>query len=106
MIYQRLPLSAKALGNKAHCYLHFSNGTEIQVDQLLYAAGREAETRSLKLENAGLKAGHRGIVKVKDVNKDYQTEVDHIYAVGDVIGFPALASDLFRTRTCCCFTNV
>ncbi len=62
---------------------------EIQSDALLYAVGRQGNTRSLNLEAAGLQADDRGRIRV---NKHYQTRVPHIYAVGDVIGFPSLAS--------------
>jgi NAD(P) transhydrogenase len=61
----------------------------IQSDALLYCAGREGNTRGLALEAAGLEADSRGRILV---NESYQTKVPHIYAVGDVIGFPSLAS--------------
>jgi len=51
--------------------------------------GRQGATDGLNLEAAGLKADNRGRITV---NAEYQTSVPHIYAVGDVIGFPALAS--------------
>jgi NAD(P) transhydrogenase len=56
---------------------------------VLYAAGRQGATASLELENAGLEADPRGRI---EVNESYQTAKPHIYAVGDVIGFPSLAS--------------
>ena len=56
---------------------------------LLYAVGRQGATAGLNLEAAGLAADNRGRLKV---NECYQTDVPHIYAAGDVIGFPALAS--------------
>ena len=55
----------------------------------MYSAGRQGQTDHLDLENAGLEADNRGRIFVDD---NYQTKVDHIYAVGDVIGFPALAA--------------
>jgi NAD(P) transhydrogenase len=55
----------------------------------MYSAGRQGQTDSLDLANAGLEADNRGRIFVDD---HYQTKVDHIYAVGDVIGFPALAA--------------
>ena len=55
----------------------------------MYSAGRQGMTESLELENAGLEADARGRIFVDD---NFQTKVDHIYAVGDVIGFPALAA--------------
>lgn len=60
-----------------------------RTDALLYTIGRQGYTDDLALEEAGLKADKRGRIKV---NENYQTEVPHIYAAGDVIGFPALAS--------------
>jgi NAD(P) transhydrogenase len=56
---------------------------------LIYAVGRQANGDQLHLEAAGLAADSRGRLKV---NEFFQTEVPHIYAAGDVIGFPALAS--------------
>ncbi len=56
---------------------------------LLYAIGRQGATAQLNLGAAGLSADTRGRLKV---NEWYQTDVPHIYAAGDVIGFPALAA--------------
>lgn len=65
------------------------SGKTVRADCLLYAIGRQGATRALTLERAGLAADARGRLSV---NEHYQTEVGHIYAAGDVIGFPALAS--------------
>jgi NAD(P) transhydrogenase len=65
------------------------SGKTIRADSLLYCVGRQGATESLNLAAAGLSADDRGRIKV---NAGYQTEVPHIYACGDVIGFPALAS--------------
>ena len=65
------------------------SGKTIRADCLLYCIGRQGATDSLNLENAGLAADDRGRI---NVNEHFQTEASHIYAVGDVIGFPALAS--------------
>ncbi len=62
---------------------------EIAVEKLLFAAGRSGNTVGLGLEAAGVKLGKRGYV---EVDKDYRTSAPSIYAAGDVIGFPALAS--------------
>jgi len=59
------------------------------VDLVLVASGRQGNTADLGLEMAGLSADKRGLLKVND---HYQSEVPNIYAAGDVIGFPALAS--------------
>jgi NAD(P) transhydrogenase len=61
----------------------------ISGDALLYAVGRQGAVEDLKLAAAGVEADNRGRIPV-DAN--YCTKVDHIYAVGDVVGFPALAS--------------
>jgi NAD(P) transhydrogenase len=58
-------------------------------DALLYAVGRQGNVDDLNLAAAGLEADKRGRIAV---DEHYRTKVDHIYAVGDVVGFPALAS--------------
>jgi NAD(P) transhydrogenase len=58
-------------------------------DALLYAVGRQGNVDDLNLAAAGLEADSRGRIAV---DEQYQTKVEHIYAVGDVVGFPALAS--------------
>jgi NAD(P) transhydrogenase len=65
------------------------SGKRIAADTVMYSAGRQGTTEHLALENAGLSADSRGRIKVDDC---YRTSAAHIYAVGDVIGFPALAS--------------
>ena len=65
------------------------SGKTLRAQTLLYAIGRQGTTEALQLENVGLAPDDRGRLTV---NAHYQTEVPHIYAVGDVIGFPALAS--------------
>ena len=65
------------------------SGKRIPADTVMYSAGRHGMTDDLALEAAGLTADHRGRIKV---DEHYRTEVPHIYAVGDVIGFPALAA--------------
>jgi NAD(P) transhydrogenase len=65
------------------------SGKRIPADTVLYSAGRQGLTDELELARAGLEADKRGRVKV---GPDFRTEVDHIFAVGDVIGFPALAA--------------
>jgi len=59
------------------------------VDALLIASGREANTHDLGLERAGVVTGKHGVLAVDGC---YRTNIPHIYAAGDVIGFPALAS--------------
>jgi NAD(P) transhydrogenase len=69
--------------------LTLSSGEEVDADQVLVASGRTANTAGLGLEALGVKLSKRGQV---EVGPDFQTAVPHLYAVGDVIGFPALAS--------------
>jgi len=80
-----------------------TDGSLVYADALLYAAGRIGSTADLHLENAGLKADTRHQI---GVNGHYQTPVAHIYAAGDVIGFPSLAStsmDQGRIAACHAF---
>jgi NAD(P) transhydrogenase len=65
------------------------SGKKIPADTVLYSAGRQGMTDELGLSAAGLAADDRGRIKVDEY---YRTTVPHIYAVGDVIGFPALAA--------------
>ena len=65
------------------------SGKRIVTDLVMVSAGRQGATESLGLDKAGLAADARGRLTV---NAQYQTSVPHIYAVGDVIGFPSLAS--------------
>jgi NAD(P) transhydrogenase len=65
------------------------SGKEVHGDTLLYTVGRRTNADVLNLEAVGLAADDRGRV---GVNEFFQTAVPHIYAAGDVIGFPALAS--------------
>ena len=81
-------------------------GKTICADTVLFAAGRQGVTSELALENAGLKADKRGRIQV---NERYQTEQSHIYAAGDVIGFPSLASTSMeqgRVAACDAFDTV
>jgi len=76
------------------------SGKTIVTDVLLYAMGRIANTDTLNLAAAGITPDKVGQLKV---NEHYQTEVPHIYAAGDVIGFPALAStSMEQGRLACC----
>jgi NAD(P) transhydrogenase len=65
------------------------NGTTIRSEKLLVASGRLANTEGLDLESLNIKLTDRGHI---EVNKDYETSMPGVYAVGDVIGHPALAS--------------
>lgn len=74
-------------GDKA--FVKFKDGSTIEGDALLYALGRIANVDSLHLQNAGIQINEKGYIPV---NALFQTIVPHIYAVGDVIGGPCLAS--------------
>ncbi|MFI7050592.1 Si-specific NAD(P)(+) transhydrogenase [Streptosporangium canum] len=65
------------------------SGKKIPAETVMYSAGRHGMTDRLTLENAGLAADDRGRI---GVDEHYRTAVEHIYAVGDVIGFPSLAA--------------
>ncbi|MGY2062497.1 FAD-dependent oxidoreductase, partial [Nocardia gipuzkoensis] len=65
------------------------SGKKIPAEVVMYSAGRQGMTESLRLDKAGLGADKRGRVTVDEY---FRTEIPHIYAVGDVIGFPALAA--------------
>jgi NAD(P) transhydrogenase len=66
-----------------------ASGKQIVTDKALSSIGRKGATSELNLAAVGLSTDSRGRLKT---NSSYQTEVEHIYAVGDVIGFPSLAS--------------
>ena len=71
--------------------VELENGRTIAAELVMYAAGRIGNTAGLKLDNCGLVADDRGRIALADADS-FQTKVDHIYAAGDVIGFPSLAS--------------
>ena len=70
-------------------HARMESGKRVHAESLLYAVGRQVNTDLLGLEAAGLTADGRGRLAV---NEHYQTAVPHIYAAGDCIGFPSLAS--------------
>lgn len=74
---------------KESVVIKLASGKKIRAEKALYSIGRTGATAGLGLPAAGLTPDNRGRLKV---NETYQTEVPHIYAVGDVIGFPSLAS--------------
>jgi NAD(P) transhydrogenase len=79
----------KVEGGDAGTVTSLASGKQIAADAVFYSAGRQGATDELALENAGLEADERGRIKV---GPRYQTAVEHIYAAGDVIGFPSLAA--------------
>lgn len=91
-------LGLKVLGNKEperiermsdHVLVKFKDGTSLESEVLLYALGREANVDQMQIENVGISLDSHGYIPV---NALFQTIMPHIYAAGDVIGAPALAS--------------
>lgn len=86
-----------ALGHKVtaiephngHVQLTLDKQRVMEFDIALIASGRHSNVQGLGLEQIGVEMGNRGLILV---NEKYQTSVPNIYAAGDVIGFPALAS--------------
>jgi NAD(P) transhydrogenase len=79
----------KVLTTSAGVDLAMKSGKTLQTESALFAAGRRAAVNGLALEKAGLAINDRGYIAVDD---NYRTATSNIYAAGDVIGFPALAS--------------
>lgn len=75
--------------DQAPLEIHLKNKKNLQVDMFLFSAGRSGNIKQLKLEKVGVKTGQRELIIV---NHQYRTNIPNIFAVGDVIGFPALAS--------------
>jgi NAD(P) transhydrogenase len=69
--------------------LKLKSGRQLRADKVLFSTGRTGNTRGMNLEKIGVELTERGHIRV---NEHYQTSLPHIYAAGDVIGFPALAS--------------
>ncbi|MEE9211428.1 MAG: Si-specific NAD(P)(+) transhydrogenase [Phycisphaeraceae bacterium] len=76
-------------GSSALVQATLESGKKLHAATLLYAVGRQGTCQALQLENVGLEHNNRQRLQV---DENYQTAVEHIYAAGDVIGFPALAS--------------
>jgi NAD(P) transhydrogenase len=72
-----------------HIHLTLEKGGQHDFDVALIAAGRESNVKELGLEKVGVKLGERGLILV---DENFRTNIPNIYAAGDVIGFPALAS--------------
>jgi NAD(P) transhydrogenase len=79
----------KTEASQDHVHLQLNNGGQLACDIALFAAGRQSNIQGLGLEALGVELGARGLICVND---QYQTTIPNIYAAGDVIGFPALAS--------------
>ena len=87
ILFQERPRSTARTA--AGVQMTLASGKIVEAETALFAAGRRGAVEGLGLERAGLGINPRGNI---DVNDQYQTGVRHIYAAGDVIGFPALAS--------------
>ena len=76
-------------GPPRRAIIYLESGKRLVSDVVLFSAGRVASTASLKLEAVGLEADERGRIKVDEA---FRTKVPHIFAAGDVIGYPSLAA--------------
>jgi NAD(P) transhydrogenase len=72
------------------CIVHLDDGRQVRSEMVLFAAGRQGATAALNLAACGLTSDTRG--RLTADKRTFQTSVPHIYAVGDIIGFPSLAS--------------
>lgn len=79
----------KVVPDKDGVTIHLKSNKEIRTDYLFWAQGRTGNSQNMGLENIGIKGNTRGSI---EVNENFQTIHPHIYAVGDIIGFPSLAS--------------
>ena len=82
-------VSCALTGRDGDAVVTLSSGGTLRGDTVLVAAGRTSNTAALRLEAAGVAVGERGLIAV---DRQYRTNVPHIFSVGDVIGFPALAA--------------
>lgn len=73
--------------------LKLQSGKKMKADCILFANGRTGNTDMLNLDSIGLKTDSRGQLKV---DNNYKTDIENIYAVGDVIGYPSLASAAYN----------
>lgn len=90
LIFGQTVESVEREPNGGKCRVTLKSGRSLQAEMVLFAAGRVGATDTLNLAAAGLEADNRGRLKVDP--ETFQTSVPHIYAAGDVVGFPSLAS--------------
>ncbi|MDG2030034.1 MAG: Si-specific NAD(P)(+) transhydrogenase [Phycisphaerales bacterium] len=76
-------------GDSPHAEIKLDSGEQILTETVLFSIGRIASTGSLNLKAIGLEPGRRGLL---EVDENFRTAVPHVWAAGDVIGFPALAA--------------
>ncbi len=84
---RKIPKKIERVGK--HARVLCEDGSIFEADILLYALGREANVEGLQIDTVGLQLNERGYISINDF---FQTNVENIYAAGDVIGYPALAS--------------
>jgi len=89
MFHWNEQVSTCSVKSETQVVLHLGSGSALEVEAVLVAAGRKSNTADLHLERAGIELWERGLVPV---DAAFRTKVGHIYAAGDVIGPPALAS--------------
>jgi NAD(P) transhydrogenase len=82
-----------------HLVTYLQSGKKIKSDIVFWANGRAGNTDRLALENLGIQPNSRGQI---DVNRSYQTAVENIYAAGDVVGWPSLASSAYDQGRAAC----
>ena len=85
--FNERPVQVQTTASDVHVVM--KSGKTLQTESVLFAAGRRAAVDGLGLQRAGLAVNEHGYISV---DENYRTAVPHIYAAGDVIGFPALAS--------------
>ncbi|HEY2930529.1 MAG TPA: Si-specific NAD(P)(+) transhydrogenase [Acidobacteriota bacterium] len=89
-IHMKMPDSIETVEPGAETIeIRLQSGSVLNAHTILVASGRSGNTETLALQKIGIATGKRGQI---EVNENYQTNVPNVYAVGDVIGFPALAS--------------
>jgi len=84
--YQKIQVNEKGVE------VVFSDGTSVSAETVLVAAGREANVDSLEINHAGLSLNQKGYL---DVNEQYQTKIEHIFAAGDIIDGSCLSSTAY-----------
>jgi NAD(P) transhydrogenase len=81
--------SVVSVDNGEPLKVQLKSGQVLEPEAILVSSGRDGNIKGLGLEKVGIEYDKRGAIKV---NRHYQTTLSHVYAAGDVIGFPALAS--------------
>ncbi|MDB4967697.1 MAG: Soluble pyridine nucleotide transhydrogenase [Myxococcales bacterium] len=90
ILFKREVVEVGRSGGKLHCRL--SDGSDLECERLLFAGGRAGNTRTLGLQRVNAVADARGLLKIDEHFRVAGVASGRVYAAGDVIGFPALAS--------------